>query len=61
MTGAFSVFHLNDSQQVICVESVNRPADFMAGKQLIHKAVAVEDSVIADADASLKPYLQTTR
>ncbi|BEV10872.1 FAD-dependent oxidoreductase [Asticcacaulis sp. DW145] len=61
VTGAFSVFHLNDSQQVICVESVNRPADFMAGKQLIHKAVAVEDSVIADADASLKPYLQTTR
>ncbi|WP_298327529.1 NAD(P)/FAD-dependent oxidoreductase [Asticcacaulis sp.] len=60
-TGAFSVFHLNASQRVICVESVNRPADFMAGKQLIHKAVAVEDSVIADAEASLKPYLQTPK
>lgn len=60
-TGAFSVFHLNADQQVICVESVNRPADFMAGKQLIHKAVAVEDNVIADADASLKPYLQAAR
>jgi len=60
-SGAFSVFHLNAAQQVLCVESVNRPADFMAGKQLIHKAVPVEDSVIADADASLKPYLQASR
>ncbi|ADU13187.1 NAD(P)/FAD-dependent oxidoreductase [Asticcacaulis excentricus] len=61
MTGAFSVFHLNTNQQVICVESVNRPADFMAGKQLIHKAVAVEDNVIADAESTLKPYLQAAR
>lgn len=61
MTGAFSVFHLNTDQQVICVESVNRPADFMAGKQLIHKAVAVEDNVIADAESTLKPYLQAAR
>ncbi|UDF05365.1 NAD(P)/FAD-dependent oxidoreductase [Asticcacaulis sp. AND118] len=60
-TGAFSVFHLNDRQQVICVECVNRPADFMAGKQLIQKAVAVEDAFVADAEASLKPYLQTPR
>lgn len=60
-TGAFSVFHLNENQQVICVECVNRPADFMAGKQLIQKAVAVEDAVIADAEASLKPLLQASK
>lgn len=60
-SGAFSVFHLNAARQVLCVESVNRPADFMAGKQLIHKAVPVEEDVIADAEASLKPYLQVGR
>ncbi|MDC7683426.1 FAD-dependent oxidoreductase [Asticcacaulis sp. BYS171W] len=60
-TGAFSVFHLNADQQLICVEAFNRPADFMAGKQLIAKGVALDDAVVADAEASLKPYLQTPR
>lgn len=56
-SGAFSVFHLNDNQQLICVEAVNRPADFMAGKQLIAKQVPLDAAIIRDADASLKPLL----
>lgn len=56
-SGAFSVFHLNKNQQLICVEAVNRPADFMAGKQLIAKQVPLDATIIRDADASLKQLL----
>ncbi|MFT4091374.1 MAG: FAD-dependent oxidoreductase [Asticcacaulis sp.] len=56
-SGAFSVFHINELKQLICVEAVNRPADFMAGKQLIAKQVPLDEAVIRDADASLKPFL----
>ncbi|MEM9965706.1 MAG: FAD-dependent oxidoreductase [Asticcacaulis sp.] len=56
-SGAFSVFHLKKNQQLICVEAVNRPADFMAGKQLIAKQVSLDAAIIRDADASLKPLL----
>ncbi|MGZ3298171.1 MAG: oxidoreductase C-terminal domain-containing protein, partial [Asticcacaulis sp.] len=57
---AFSIFHLDDRNRLRSVESVNRPADFMAAKQLIVKGVALDEAVIADADASLKPYLSAS-
>jgi len=54
---AFSVFHLNRDRHLVCVESVNRPADFMAGKQLIARQVPLEADVLRDTEASLKPLL----
>ncbi|WKL56925.1 FAD-dependent oxidoreductase [Asticcacaulis sp. ZE23SCel15] len=55
--GAFSVFHLDDDHRLRAAECVNRPADFMAAKQLIAKGVPLDPSVVADAAASLKPFL----
>ncbi|WAC49135.1 FAD-dependent oxidoreductase [Asticcacaulis sp. SL142] len=55
--GAFSVFHLDDDHRLRAAECVNRPADFMAAKQLIAKGVALDPVVVADAAASLKPFL----
>ncbi|ESQ92143.1 ferredoxin reductase [Asticcacaulis sp. AC460] len=55
--GSFSVFHLNGGNRVLTAECVSRPADFMAAKLLIAKGVAVDEAIVADAEASLKPYL----
>ncbi|EGF90196.1 anthranilate dioxygenase reductase [Asticcacaulis biprosthecium C19] len=56
-TGSFSVFHLDGGSRVLTAECVNRPADFMSAKLLIAKGITVDATVIADAEASLKPYL----
>ena len=51
--GGFAVFHLN-GDQVVCVEAVNAPPEFMAGKQLIGKATAVDLEKLADPAISMK-------
>ena len=56
-SGAFSVFHLDERHRLRSAECVNRPADFMAAKLLIAKGVALDEAVVAEAEASLKPYL----
>ena len=47
-SGAFSVFHLS-GEQIVSVEAVNAPADFMGGRMLIGKAAPVDDGA-AKAD-----------
>lgn len=54
---AFSIFHLDAQNRLRAVESANRPADFMAAKLLIARGVALDEAVVADGDASLKPFL----
>ncbi len=54
---SFSIFHLDAQNRLRAVESANRPADFMAAKQLIVKGVALDEAVVADGNASLKPFL----
>ncbi len=56
-TWAFSIFHLDDENRLRSAESANRPADFMAAKLLIAKGVALDEAVVADGEASLKPFL----
>jgi len=56
-TWAFSIFHLDAQSRLRAVESANRPADFMAAKLLIAKGVALDEAVVADGEASLKPFL----
>ena len=55
--GSFSVFHLDGENRVRTAECVSRPADFMAAKLLIAKGFSVDPAVLADPDASLKPFL----
>ncbi len=57
-SGAFSVFHLDGDGRLRCAECVSRPADFMAAKLLIAKGkTGLDRTVLADADAPLKPLL----
>ena len=51
--GGFAVFHLN-GDRVVCVEAVNAPPEFMAGKQLIGKATPVDVDKLADQSLSMK-------
>jgi 3-phenylpropionate/trans-cinnamate dioxygenase ferredoxin reductase component len=51
--GGFAVFHLN-GDRVVCVEAVNAPPEFMAGKQLIGKATPVDVAKLADQAVSMK-------
>ncbi|MBU1273339.1 MAG: FAD-dependent oxidoreductase [Alphaproteobacteria bacterium] len=51
--GGFAVFHLN-GDRVVCVEAVNAPPEFMAGKQLIGKGTPVDVAKLADQAVSMK-------
>lgn len=51
--GGFAVFHLN-GDRVVCVEAVNAPPEFMAGKQLIGKTTPVDVAKLADQAVSMK-------
>jgi 3-phenylpropionate/trans-cinnamate dioxygenase ferredoxin reductase subunit len=51
--GSFAVFHLAGNR-IVCVEAVNAPPEFMAGKQLIAKATPVDADRLADMAVSMK-------
>ena len=50
---AFAVFHLA-GDRVVCVEAVNAPAEFMAGRQMIGRGTAVDAGKLADPNVSMK-------
>lgn len=52
----FSIFHLSNDR-VICVESVNAPADFMAARQMISRGVQVDADRLADPSLSMKTLM----
>ncbi len=52
-TGRFAVFHLKGTR-IVCVEAVNAPPEFMAGKQLIQKRTPVDMGRLADPAVSMK-------
>ena len=49
----FAVFHLA-GDRIVCVEAVNAPPEFMAGKQLIGKATPVDVDKLSDPAVSMK-------
>ena len=51
--GSFAVFHLA-GDRIVCVEAVNAPPEFMAGKQLIAKGTPVDVDKLADVAVSMK-------
>ena len=51
--GAFAVFHLAGAR-IVCVEAVNAPAEFMAGRLMISRAQAVDAVKLADRSVSMK-------
>jgi 3-phenylpropionate/trans-cinnamate dioxygenase ferredoxin reductase subunit len=51
--GAFAVFHLA-GDRIVCVEAVNAPAEFMAGRQMISRRQAVDAVRLADRSVSMK-------
>ena len=51
--GAFAVFHLA-GDRIVCVEAVNAPAEFMAGRQMISRGQAVDAARLADRSVSMK-------
>ncbi|MEK2464679.1 oxidoreductase C-terminal domain-containing protein, partial [Lactobacillus acidophilus] len=44
---SFAVFHLA-GDRIVCVEAVNAPPEFMAGKQLIGKQAVIDPARLAD-------------
>lgn len=51
--GRFAVFHLA-GDRIVCVEAVNAPPEFMAGRQLIGRGGAVDGARLADPGVSMK-------
>jgi 3-phenylpropionate/trans-cinnamate dioxygenase ferredoxin reductase subunit len=51
--GTFAVFHLA-GDRIVCVEAVNAPAEFMAGRQMISRRQAVDAVRLADRAVSMK-------
>ncbi|MES2862243.1 MAG: FAD-dependent oxidoreductase [Pseudomonadota bacterium] len=51
--GKFGVFHLC-GDRIVCVEAVNAPPEFMAGKQLIQKRTPIDLAKLADTSVSMK-------
>jgi len=51
--GRFAVFHLK-GDRIVCVEAVNAPPEFMAGRQMIGRSTAVDADKLADAGVSMK-------
>lgn len=52
-SGRFAVFHLK-GDRIVCVEAVNAPPEFMAGRQMIGRATAVDAAKLADPAVSMK-------
>ncbi|MFA4891962.1 NAD(P)/FAD-dependent oxidoreductase [Brevundimonas sp.] len=50
---SFAVFHLA-GDRILCVEAVNAPAEFMAGRMMIGKATPVDAEKLADQSVSMK-------
>ena len=53
----FAVFHLAGSEtgdRIVCVEAVNAPPEFMAGRQLIGRATPIDTVKLADPAVSMK-------
>jgi 3-phenylpropionate/trans-cinnamate dioxygenase ferredoxin reductase component len=55
--GAFAVFHLA-GDRIVCVEAVNAPAEFMAGRLMIGRGQAVDDARLVDPSISMKAVAQ---
>ena len=51
--GAFAVFHLA-GDRIVCVEAVNAPAEFMAGRLMIGRGQAVDAAKLVDRSVSMK-------
>ncbi|CAL1691365.1 Putidaredoxin reductase CamA [Brevundimonas subvibrioides] len=52
-TGRFAVFHLCEDR-IVCVEAVNAPPEFMAGKQMIGRRTPVDVAKLTDLAVSMK-------
>ena len=50
---SFAVFHLS-GDRILCVEAVNAPAEFMAGRMMIGKATPVDAAKLVDPSVSMK-------
>ncbi|MGV8929715.1 MAG: NAD(P)/FAD-dependent oxidoreductase [Brevundimonas sp.] len=52
-TGSFAVFHMG-GDRILCVEAVNAPPEFMAGRQMIGRGTAVDVNRLIDPAMSMK-------
>lgn len=59
-TAQFSVFYF-DNNTLLAVDSVNRPADHMAGRKLLSAGVQVSPDMAADEDLNLKDLILSER
>ncbi len=55
---SFSVISLKENR-VLCIESVNRPSDFIAGKKLIAAQTIIPRDILKDSNEELKKIAKT--
>lgn len=53
----FSVFHLRPDGVVGAVQSVNRPAEHMLARRLVHEKIAIAPPILKDDSINLKDYI----
>ncbi len=55
--GSFSAFHYDENSRLIAIDTINAPADHMAGRKLIGEGISPTPEQAADADFRLKNLL----
>ncbi|MCP4071342.1 MAG: FAD-dependent oxidoreductase [Hyphomicrobiales bacterium] len=55
--GSFSAFHYEENNRLIAIDTINAPADHMAGRKLLGEGISPTPEQAADADFRLKNLL----
>lgn len=56
--GAITVFHFDDDDKMIAIDTINAPADHMAGRKLLEKGISLSREQAGDNGFSLKSLLK---
>ena len=56
--GSFTAFHFDKADNLIAIDTINSPADHMAGRKLMEKGISVSPEQAGDENITLKSLLK---
>ena len=56
--GSFTAFHFDKADKLIAIDTINSPADHMAGRKLMEKGISVSPQQAGDENITLKSLLK---